>query len=206
MPARSTARLFVAIDPPAPVNEALAAWARAAAAALGVRGDRDGGRALRLLDAGSLHLTICFLGSRPVAEVDSIATAISRRPRDDDPSPALSLGAPLWLPPRRPRSLAVEVHEDDRGAEQLVRLQHSIVESIAAAIDWQPERRRFRGHITVARVHARARRARFALDSELLPPTPRRSFTPAAVVLYRSLLHPSGATYEELASCALSAS
>jgi 2'-5' RNA ligase len=202
MSAGPTARLFVAIDPPAQVCEALAAWARAVAAALGSGGARDARRALRLLDADSLHITLCFLGSRPVAEIGLIAAALAEQ--GEDSSPALSLGAPLWLPPRRPRSLAVEVHDDDRSAEPLVRLQRAVADSIAGAIDWRPERRRFRGHVTVARVRTGLRRARAALDSERLPPTPQRCFRPASVVLYRSLLAPSGATYDQVASCALS--
>jgi 2'-5' RNA ligase len=202
MSAGPTARLFVALDPPAPVCEALAAWARTVGAALGSARPRDASRALRVLDADLLHMTLCFLGSRPVAEIDLIAAAIAEQAEDE--APALSLGAPVWLPPRRPRALAVEVNEDDRAAQPLGRLQRSIVDSVAGAVDWRPERRRFRGHVTVARARTGLRRARSALDGERLPPTPQRSFRPAKVVLYRSLLAPSGATYEELASRALS--
>src|SRR5437016_4113004 len=66
-------------------------------------------------------------------------------------APELSLGAPLWLPPKRPRALAVEVR-DDSGA--LLRLQGALAEALAGTIDWQPERRRFKAHITVARMRA----------------------------------------------------
>ena len=60
--------------------------------------------------ASSLHLTLCFLGSRPVAEVDALATGVRSCAERACGS---RLGAPLWLPARRPRALAVEVHDRD---------------------------------------------------------------------------------------------
>jgi 2'-5' RNA ligase len=201
------ARLFVAIDPPAPVREALAAWVRAAASALrpasaGVAGERSEIGQLRLLDPDSLHLTLCFLGSRPVAEIDLLADALDQLPEHE--SPELCTGAPVWLPPRRPRALAVEVHDAGDADGALAGLQHAVAGAVSRAIDWRPERRRFRGHVTVARTRSGSRAARRSpLSDTRLPPTPQRSFTPARVVLYRSWLAPTGATYEPVASSAL---
>ncbi len=65
---RSGARLFVALELPAEVRGALAAWARRA-------GRGPGHGRLRLVEPESLHVTLCFLGSRPMAEVDEIAAA-----------------------------------------------------------------------------------------------------------------------------------
>ena len=108
MSRRATARLFVAVDPPAAVCEELAAWARQAAAGLDVRARDRAGPALRLLDPDSMHLTLCFLGSRPVEEIERIVSALQRCV---EPASELFLGAPLWLPPRSPRSLALAVHD-----------------------------------------------------------------------------------------------
>jgi 2'-5' RNA ligase len=202
MSAGHTARLFVAIDPPAPVREALAGWARAAASAMRPGAARDASRALRVLDADSLHLTLCFLGNRPVGEIDLIVAAIVGAPQDT--SPDVCLGAPVWLPPRRPRLLAVEAHDAASADRALLRLQRSVASSIAAAVAWHPERRRFRGHVTVARLRSGPHgRRSSSFDSARLPPTPQRMFKPASVVLYRSWLAPTGATYEAVASCAL---
>ena len=67
------------------------------------------GRPLRLLDPEALHLTLCFLGSRPVEEIAAIGSTLSACAAHVG---ELSVGAPLWLPRTRPRSLAVAIHDD----------------------------------------------------------------------------------------------
>ncbi|HSZ06644.1 MAG TPA: RNA 2',3'-cyclic phosphodiesterase [Solirubrobacteraceae bacterium] len=189
----ATARLFVAVDPPLSVREDLVEWARGAAVAARAAGSSRG--AVRLLDAESLHLTLCFLGSRPVDEIEALAAALAacaEQPCE------LSVGAPLWLPTRRPHALAVEVH-DHEGELALVRQRLSEVLSGASA--WRPERRRFRPHITLARVRRGA--GDRSGHERALPATPRLSFTAEAIVMYRSWLAPEGASYEELARSAL---
>jgi 2'-5' RNA ligase len=194
--------LFVAVDPPLEVREELAAWARSVAVAARAVGGSRG--ALRLLDGHALHLTLCFLGSRPVAEIDALAGALVAAAEH---ACELSVGAPLWLPPRRPQALAAEIH--DHGGE-LERVQQALITELCSVSSWQPERRRFRPHITVARLRrgGRARRSsaeRSAREGfeQSLPPTPRLSFKPQAVVLYRSWLSREGASYEALASSEL---
>jgi 2'-5' RNA ligase len=202
----STARLFVAIDLPAAVREALAVWVRAAAREMSSRArahrdptrspriaTRHGGPPLRVVDPELLHMTLCFLGNRPTGEIEAIAAAL-----DSCAGPAgeVSLGAPLWLPPRRPRTLAVEVH--DGPGKELAALQAELLDALKGACALEPERRRFRPHITVARLRAGA-----APGERRLPATPALSFAPAELVLYRSWLSPAGAGYEALASRSL---
>jgi RNA 2',3'-cyclic 3'-phosphodiesterase len=192
--ARDTVRLFVAIDPPARVRERLTAWAREATIASGLRIQ---GGAVRLLDAQALHLTLCFLGERPTQELGSIDAALQTCAIEVG---ELSIGAPLWLPPKRPRALAVEVH--DRAGE-LGRLHDALARAIARATAWERDRRRFRGHVTVARLRGRGRGAHRPGASDSLPATPAVGFTPEVVTLYRSTLAPGGSLYEPLASSRL---
>jgi RNA 2',3'-cyclic 3'-phosphodiesterase len=194
----ATARLFVAVDPPASVREELLAWARATVARLPLRRGANALADVRLLEPEALHLTLCFLGGRPVGEIEEIGSVLSNCAERVG---ELSLGAPLWLPPRRPRALAVEVHDPDGG---LARLHGAVGRALADATGWQAERRGFKAHITVARMRGRAapRRASQAPESAL-PATPPLSFTPASIVLYRSWLSPAGASYQALATCDL---
>jgi 2'-5' RNA ligase len=190
MTRRATARLFVAVDVSPEVREELAAWAREVASALGFKEPPAASAPLRVLDPEAQHLTLCFLGSRPVDEIDTIGAAVSACSGYVD---EVSVGAPLWLPPRRPRALAVEVH--DRGGG-LARLQEAVSSETARAIAWEPERRRFRAHITVARMREARRQA--IAEGARLPATPPLRFTPESLVLYRSWLSRAGATYEPL--------
>jgi RNA 2',3'-cyclic 3'-phosphodiesterase len=230
----ATARLFVAVDPPTDVCSELAAWARAALGGLRAldRRQRERERAgggdvgagaganVRLLGTETMHVTLCFLGARPASEIETIAAAVEGCPAE---RLELHVGAPLWLPPRRPRSLALSIH--DRASE-LERLHASVCDALAEAIDWQPDRRRYRAHVTVARLGREARRGHSArgrrghadsVESRAgversagretragrespLPPSPQLSFMPRALVLYRSLLSPAGASYEEIAT------
>jgi 2'-5' RNA ligase len=189
---RTTARLFVAVDLPALVRERLAGWAKTA-----VAGVFSGRNAMpRLLGPDSMHLTLCFLGNRPTSEIGPLGDAVGACARVVG---ELSLGAPLWLPPRRPRVLAVEVHDEGGGLQAL---KDDVLAALAGVCDADlaSERRRFRPHVTVARLRERTR----PRERELAP-TPALSFAPESVALYRSFLAAEGATYEALASVALPA-
>jgi RNA 2',3'-cyclic 3'-phosphodiesterase len=179
-----SARLFAALELPAEVRAALGAFGRAAA---------DGDFALRAVSGDALHVTLAFLGHRPLDDIAPASDAV--RSAVEGPVPALSLGEPLWLAPRRPHVLTVEVVDGD-GA--LIALQGRLVAALVDAVDYEPDRRRFRPHVTVARVrHGAAPRRRG------LPEAPRAAFAGEAVVLYRSWLGGGPARYEALERVAL---
>lgn len=209
---QATARLFIALDLPAELRDDLSAWARAALRAAArhppephpQRSRKDHGRShhaagrmhgIRTLDPELLHITVSFLGSRPVEEIEPLSALVESCVQP--PLGEASIGAPLWLPTRRPRVLAVEVH-DDSGA--LNELHSAVVRDLSAArlASSAPthgaDHRAFRPHVTVARLRSGA-----APRDRALEPTPRRAFTPQRLVLYRSWLSESGASYEPLA-------
>jgi 2'-5' RNA ligase len=188
----ASARLFVAIDPPAEACAELAAWARSALRGLGLRGGGAAAAPVRVLDPELLHVTLCFLGDRPVEEIAAIGEALEECAIAVG---ELEIGAPLWLPPRRPRTLAVEVRDSSEGG--LAALHDALAGALARACGYERERRRFRAHVTVARMGA-ARGRGPGVERIPLPATPALSFTPAEVVLYRSWLSPAGASYEAL--------
>jgi 2'-5' RNA ligase len=178
-----SARLFAALQLPAPVRDALGAFGRAAAA---------DDFALRPVRDDALHVTLAFLGHRALDDIDPAREAVRSVAA---PVPSLSLGDPLWLAPRRPHVLTVEV-ADAGGA--LFALQERVVEALVDAVGYAPERRRFRPHVTVARVrHGAAPRRRG------LPEPPKADFAGEALVLYRSYLGGGPARYEALERVAL---
>jgi 2'-5' RNA ligase len=188
----ATARLFVAVDPPAAAREELAAWGRAAAAGLELGGAR---LRLRLLVADLLHLTLCFLGSRPAGEISALGSALGACSCHVG---ELSVGAPLWLPKARPRSLAVGIRDDDG---ELSGAHATVTSAITETTGWKPERRHFKAHVTVARMRADLPSGRrLGYRDSPLPATPQLRFAPESMTLYRSWLSPEGATYEALAT------
>jgi 2'-5' RNA ligase len=168
-----SARLFVAAELPEEVIDALARWPPRAD---GVRG----------LEAESLHVTLAFLGWRDEAEIEVVGALLAGLAR---PVEALSLAGPRRLPPRRPRVLAVELADAD-GA--LAALQRDVARALAEAVGWEPERRAFLAHVTVARVRADARLP------EVEPPPALGPFAARALTLFRSHVGAGGSRYEAL--------
>jgi 2'-5' RNA ligase len=191
----ATARLFVAVDPPPDVCEQLTVWAKVAVRSLGLR--RGASSPVRVLDPELLHVTLCFLGERPLAQIATLDEALAACAA---PVGELQIGAPVWLPPRRPRTLGVEVRDGEDGdpAESLGALHEGLLDALAKACGFKRERRRFRAHVTLARMKGDRGRG-YGIERAPLPPTPPLSFTPGALVLYRSWLSPAGASYEALA-------
>ena len=185
MSAPAKARLFVALDLPSRARAALARWARRELEAI------DG---LRLVPAAALHVTLCFLGWREEAALGTLSELVSSCA--PSPSPRLGLGAPVWLPPRRPRVLAVDL--DDREGT-VATLQAHVSAALAAGAGYEPERRPFRPHVTVARV---TRGARVGAVRAPSPPA-QLAFAGEAVTLYRSRLGSGGARYEPVVRVAL---
>lgn len=193
MAAGERARLFAALDLPEPARLALIDWR----APLLAREPE----LLRAVAPVALHVTLCFLGHVAVEEADAIGAAVVRTAAAAE-ARELSLGAPLWLPRRAPRVLAVAVG-DGRG--ELARLQAELSRALADGGWYEPEGRPYLPHATVARVRARGNdRAARGLERAPLPGVPALTFDGAAVSLYRSWLGAGGARYEPLVRVDLS--
>jgi 2'-5' RNA ligase len=172
------ARLFVALDLPPDVRDALEQWRTAAPRRV---------RGLRLVDPAALHVTLCFLGWRFAHETEEIGAACAAAIGSWG-ALKLSLGDSVWLPDRRPRVLAVRIEDP---SDSLSELQATLSTALTSGGWYMPESRPFLGHVTVARV-PRGARAR-AVNLPVLPALP---FSADRVTLYRSRLAPSGARYE----------
>jgi 2'-5' RNA ligase len=180
-----TARLFVALDLPGDARERLVEWREAALA-----GRTD----LRAVAPEALHVTLAFIGHRPLAEVDAIASAVVGSVEALAPAPLRPLGIAA-VPPRRPRLFALDL-EDAGGRAAAV--QAALSGALAEGGFYTPERRPFWPHVTFARV----RRGERAPAVE--PAPPGNPFEARDVTLYRSRLSPRGARYEAIASARLS--
>ncbi|HYP56223.1 MAG TPA: RNA 2',3'-cyclic phosphodiesterase [Solirubrobacterales bacterium] len=184
------AKLFVALDLPDPARAAIDVW--------GARELAD--PALRRVAPQSLHITLAFLGWRPEKEIPRLAEIVAESVA---PAPSLAFGQPVGRPERgRARLFALSVE-----SPAAVTLQAGVEERLVAAGLYEPEKRPFWPHVTVARVKreergskrpARVSKPPGALSKELLRP-----FDAVRITLYRSELQPWGAQYAPLAQVEL---
>jgi RNA 2',3'-cyclic 3'-phosphodiesterase len=180
------ARLFVALDLPDPVRDGIALW-----------GERElTDPALRAVRRESLHVTLCFLGYLPEKRIDEAARVLtSIEPR---PVPIAFAPAPTAKPRSRPRFFALELDSPATGE-----LQAELQERLVAARLYEPEKRPFWPHLTVAKVRPERgtrRSRRVERQPGELPQALVHTFGSVRVALYRSNLRPEGAQYVSLAS------
>ena len=175
-----SARLFIAVSLGDEERRTLVAWAREA-----VGGDRG----MRVVAAEQVHLTLAFLGHRPHDEIGPLAELVESFA--GRPIPPLSSGAALWLSPRRPHVLTVAVNDETDALGSL----HASVWDGLEDLGFEREERRFRPHLTVARV----RHGWSAPTALALPPTPALDLDVRSVTLMRSFLGGGPARYEALA-------
>jgi 2'-5' RNA ligase len=195
-------RLFLALDLPDDLLDQLVGWQREAFAE---RTD------LRLLPRASLHITLAFLGYQAERDVERITQLAFYQPGGPF---ALRASEVVEVPRRRPRLYALGLEEP---GEELGGWQSELSERLHQAGLYEPEKRPFWPHVTVARVKtARAgnRRSRGRQkdpaattpapgegvgEPPTLPESLRQAFQAHRVTLYRSTLRPQGAIYEPLA-------
>jgi RNA 2',3'-cyclic 3'-phosphodiesterase len=192
-------RLFVALELPEDFLDRLVEWRESAF---------EGRRDLRLPSRYGLHVTLAFLGYRYERDTEAIAEAAFA----DGAAPfELKPTELAEVPPRRPRLYAVGL--EDKG-KKLGTWQSGLAERLEAGKFYEPEKRPFWPHITIARFkqterhrtgggsRGGGRRGRGPVDQpEPLPELADdllKPFKAARLTLYSSTLRPQGAEYEPL--------
>ena len=172
----ASARLFVALDLPEDGRVRLAEWRDEV-----IRGRSE----LRSVPLESLHVTLVFIGHRPEDELPEIAAAVRDAARGS--APAVLRAAAVVPVPRRgaPRLFALDL-EDEGGHAAAVQA------ALSRALEpwYEPEKRPFWPHVTLARVRKGTR------PHPLHAEPPPEEFVANEVTLYRSHLSPKGARYE----------
>jgi 2'-5' RNA ligase len=178
-PGSPRARLFLALDLPDEVREALADWRSGALA-----GRED----LRALAPEALHVTLVFLGYLPEKEIATVARTAFEALAGQKP-PLLAVSGVKPIPPRSPRLFAFDLADED---DRAIAIQAAASDALAAARFYKPEKRPFWPHVTFARVKRGVRRA-----EPIETPAPAlEAFDAPQITLYRSILRPQGALYE----------
>lgn len=172
-----TVRLFVACDLPRDVGYEVSQWQ---ARALEPHDD------VRV--TGSLHITLCFLGSLPRTKIDGITDALAGIRFTPF---TLGFGEPIFLPERGARRVVALPLDDPSGA--LTALQADVAAELAARQLYKPEKRRYLPHLTVARYRHPGHP--FPLQNVTVG-----EFGVDRMVLYSSLLERAGAVHTPVAT------
>jgi 2'-5' RNA ligase len=188
-------RLFIALELPPQVLEALEATQRDLRAQVPER-------AARWVRPGGIHLTLKFLGDVPAERVDAVETAIRRAVKGHSPFELRAEGLGVFPNPQKARVLWVGVEGE---LEALGRLRAS-VEDHVAPLGYPTESRSFSAHLTLARASRNASRAEQEALGGLVAGSDVRTLAVwqvGEVSLMRSQLKPGGAVYTRLAEAAL---
>ncbi len=174
---RDRLRLFCGLRLPEDALDRLVSWQQAELARAEVR----------IVPREHLHVTLAFLGSRPLADVPAIVEALAAAAAEAE-SPLLQA-----VRYRETRSVGMVVLGDtnDRGA----RLADDVQRRLEALGVYEREARPWLPHVTVARFRSRPR---------LQPAVPDLgAVSPSDAALYNSVLRSTGAQYVVLESVAL---
>ncbi len=180
-------RLFVAVDVPETVKDALTASIEA------VRGDVPGARWTR---PEGWHVTLKFLGAtwpRLVPDVEAAVRDAAAATRAFD-TRLTSVGA--FPSANRARVLWAGLQDPDGRFGEVVRHLDDRLRDMVT-----PEKRAFMPHLTLARIDPPARLDPAVLALEVAS----ERFTVDRLILYRSHLSPRGATYEALVTAPFAA-
>jgi 2'-5' RNA ligase len=186
------ARLFIALDLPEVIRGEIVKW-----------GEKElSDPALRPVPPDSLHITLAFLGWTAEKEIPHLAEIVAASAGS---APSIELGDPVPRPQRgRARLFALPA-----SSPATIALQAGLAERLVAAHLYEPEKRPFWPHVTVARVRREERGSKHpALVSKLPGAVPQALLQPAVcrrMTLYRSELQPQGAQYTPLAQVELPA-
>ncbi len=144
----------------------------------------------RLVPRENLHVTLAFLGSRPVSEIDAICGELRAAARA---SGRIVLHARRY---RETRSVGMVVFDDDGAAATALAADlHSRLRRLGV---YEPERRPWLPHLTAVRFRQRPR-----LDPA---PPELEAVSPSGAAVYHSVLRPTGAQYVVLHSFPLNPS
>jgi 2'-5' RNA ligase len=180
-------RLFVGIEVPEPPRRELRRR---------LEGLRDRLPRARWVDLENAHLTLLFLGETAEADIPALAAKL-RQAFAGCPPLDLRLATGGTFPPGRPARVAWVGVE---APEALLTLQEEVTRAAVETLGFEPEKRAYHAHVTLARCPEPWRREatdklKTALTGPIGPP-----FVAGHGVLFESKLSPKGARYRAVES------
>jgi 2'-5' RNA ligase len=135
-----------------------------------------------------LHLTMKFLGEIDDEQLAKLINAVEKTASGISPLKLQIAGTGVFPSPRPARVMWIDV----KGEEEKLRLLSETLENECEKQGFEKEKRRFKAHLTIARLKERA--------SEMVQAHLREDFTAiefevSEIVIYQSQLKPTGSIY-----------
>lgn len=200
----SLRRTFVALHVPDATTQALVGVQEGLRRRLEqLKAQRSAGWRVRWIVRQQMHVTLCFLGDTRGDQVETLRGVLGSLAHDRAAFRlALRDTLEIFGSPRRARALVAGVAGPD--ALDLAELQRDLAARLAAH-GFEPEKRPYNPHVTLARVKPAGDVRRWLTpETLLLSPKPETtSFLGDSLRFYRSTLTPQGGVYDLLAELPL---
>ena len=157
-------------------------------------GMKSHGLRARWVRPQGIHLTLKFLGDIKTEDVETIADIMSESAKDYAPFSLSAKGIGVFPNIRRPRVIWAGLKGD---TYPLIDLQKRLEENLET-IGFPKESRPFKAHLTLARIKNRIDAKKLADAIREFGTAESESFAADHIVLYQSVLKPTGAIYTKL--------
>ncbi len=160
--------------------------------------------AVRWVQPSSVHLTLFFIGDVLPEMIDPIKGALGVIAKNAAPFSFVARGAGAFPSPRRPRVLWIGVDQPDG---KPLTVLHSAVNEAMETLGFKPETRPYHPHLTLGRVHRGAGGRDVRSIREVMTEMQVGRLAEVSVkeiILFQSVLKPTGAEYRRLATLPLS--
>ncbi len=160
------------------------------------------GGSVRWVPPGNVHVTLAFLGDWNRSDIPRMVERVTQAVKTV-PTFSLQVEAPGVFPNvRRPRVIWLGIGGDMDALRQL----QSVVAQALSALGWKAEKRPYTPHLTIGRVRKGQSGdvlARIGDAVQHVRTSPFGRHRVREIILYRSVLKPSGAEYTPVARVAL---
>ena len=182
-------RLFIGVELNDQVRDAAEQIAESLKREIGDRVDA------RWIPAANLHITLWFIGEIEDHRSEDLLRILNR-PFDEPPFDIDVSGLGMFPPSGAPRAIWLGVRS---GGERLARV-HAELAARLAPLGFEPERRAYSAHLTIARVKDVSRAIGYRAIRETasrIPSVAGRCHI-TSITVFRSRLSPKGPSYEAL--------
>jgi len=183
-------RAFIAVKLPAQVIDALGDLQSAL---------KKQGLKLRWVQPANIHLTLKFLGDVSTERLQAVKSVIQELSGSQTAFTLESKGLGVFPTVKKARVLWSGIHGD---VDRLAALQSDLDRALAG-IGFVPDKRNFKGHLTLGRAKGRIDGKRLASAIIACGSFTSSSWAVERLVLFKSDLKPTGAVYTELFSADL---